>query len=698
MSFARDAATLVIVFGLAAAYAVMVHTWLAARDDGDRAPAPQEFGEALLLGVLFLALVNYLLSVIAGSVVAAVAVLLIPLGSTVPVAANGRWRARVLRQLKAAAAPAVVAACTSAGFALSIAYPLFSSEQLTRRGTLHPDLLVHIGLAAQQAFQSSPGYVPLSPIAFPGPMPFVPFAADSLVAATFRYLPFAIHAFDYPQVVFCWVAVLLTAMVLVADSRPGRGALILTTSLLVVPILVWHPTTIGNLLMGWFHANPNSALARPIGLALAFHFYRCFLLGVQPRWSLLTLVPAASLIFKSNQAVAFALLQLVGFAVCQRANGFRHCVKPACIAVGAWIAAIALTKAVAQSWLVPIQIAPSTEHLWHYAGIAIPALHQMHSFGRLIQIFATYLLTTALVAWASIAVSSRWGAIDRPRGAVVREVAVPVAVLASGMAYLLLWWWTIVPAATRNGEPLHVNFELIAALMTPPIAFAVSRVYDRRPHPVEISRTQRVSMLVVALAALAFWANSAWPPMKTKRDFSSAFETRIRLQLIDRIPDGHCFSYHRRYAIYVNEGLDPDFAIASTGCPVLNGRRFRGLMGTNDAEILVQQSTIEVPSGPAFQVVESRPCTGPPDPPGRFAVDRLGSGLKFSWAPARSARSYVIEAGSAPGLSDVARVTVKSGTTRLDVPLIKPGTYFVSIRGDGPCGPGLSSKQQVVVR
>lgn len=71
-----------------------------------------------------------------------------------------------------------------------------------------------------------------------------------------------------------------------------------------------------------------------------------------------------------------------------------------------------------------------------------------------------------------------------------------------------------------------------------------------------------------------------------------------------RIPDGDCFRYRRRYAIYVGGPFDPDSVIAATGCPVINGRRWRGYLGDNQPDVIKRQVAIPVESGAPFRVVE----------------------------------------------------------------------------------------------
>ncbi len=89
----------------------------------------------------------------------------------------------------------------------------------------------------------------------------------------------------------------------------------------------------------------------------------------------------------------------------------------------------------------------------------------------------------------------------------------------------------------------------------------------------------------------------------------------------------------------------------------------------------------------------------PPGAPEDFTAVVNGSAVTFSWAAPVTggvAGGYILEAGSGPGLSDIARVPV-NGTT-LTAPHVPAGTYFVRVRGLNNTGLGDASEElQVVV-
>lgn len=698
----RDVSILLIVYTLAGVYAVTVYSWLVRNGDDHATPAPERFGLSVVLGVLLLAIANNYLSGLLGSIATAIVVPALPLANAACVAASRRWRARVLEGLKATDHAIAAAAGLCTVFCLSIAYNLFAWQRLAADGTLYPDLPMHIGRTTQQAFLSTAGFLPLSPMAFPARLPFIAFVADSLVAATFRYLPLQLQAFTYGQVLIGWVVVLLTAVVLIAHPRPSRGIFVLAIALLAVPLVVWPVEEFAYTVYVLFHANPNSAIARPIGLAFALHVYRAFLRRAPPSWSFLVFVPAASLFFKPNLAFSFGFLELVGFAAWASSRRFHGIVKGAASAAAAWILALVLTL-VTGVWMVSPPLHPSIANLWHYAHFAIPALGHQQSAPLLLGIFASYVAITGGVAAGALLLRSRWTPTESLVRTLVREAAVPAIVVALAMVYLLAGWWFVAPVSD-NGEPMHVNFELILTLMTPPIAIALCSLYDREHLLAGWSGAQRIVTVALGCAIAAVWLDMAWRlgvPAGTRGglplhfDYDITLEGKLRQRLNPRIPDGHCYSYRRRFAVYVDGGFEPEFVMAATGCPVVNGDRWRGLLGQNDPDAVGHLSTIPVPSGPPFRVVDIAPCTDPPGATSRLATTANASTVELAWAPAAGAASYVIEVGSASGLSDVAHLTTHAATS-FTASQVKSGTYFSRVRAKNLCGFGAPSNEVTV--
>ena len=70
--------------------------------------------------------------------------------------------------------------------------------------------------------------------------------------------------------------------------------------------------------------------------------------------------------------------------------------------------------------------------------------------------------------------------------------------------------------------------------------------------------------------------------------------------------------------------------------------------------------------------------------------------MTLSWARSPElTTTFTVEAGSAPGLSNLAFVPVMTGTT-LTVPDVPPGTYYVRVRAWNYIGASVPSNEVVV--
>jgi glucose/arabinose dehydrogenase len=117
---------------------------------------------------------------------------------------------------------------------------------------------------------------------------------------------------------------------------------------------------------------------------------------------------------------------------------------------------------------------------------------------------------------------------------------------------------------------------------------------------------------------------------------------------------------------------------------VPNGRYFVRVRAFNDHGISAPSAEVEVRVG----------CI-PPVPPSGLAADVGGGYAEVFWDAAAGATSYVLEAGSAPGLSDVA--VIPTPTRILGGP-VPPGTYYVRVRAaNESCGLGDPSPEIVVI-
>jgi len=85
------------------------------------------------------------------------------------------------------------------------------------------------------------------------------------------------------------------------------------------------------------------------------------------------------------------------------------------------------------------------------------------------------------------------------------------------------------------------------------------------------------------------------------------------------------------------------------------------------------------------------------EPPRTLSAVVTGNLVSLAWeASASPGAQVVIEAGSAPGLADLARLTAPVGGLSIDVPSVPAGTYFVRVRAVNAAGTSDPSNEIVV--
>ncbi len=91
-------------------------------------------------------------------------------------------------------------------------------------------------------------------------------------------------------------------------------------------------------------------------------------------------------------------------------------------------------------------------------------------------------------------------------------------------------------------------------------------------------------------------------------------------------------------------------------------------------------------------------CTAPPEAPSNLTYAQEGDTVRGSWTPPAGEQlptTYVIEAGSQPGLNDQGTFVVPAtGTTFGDK--TPPGTYYVRVYARNACGTSPASNEVTV--
>src|SRR5262249_48862284 len=91
-------------------------------------------------------------------------------------------------------------------------------------------------------------------------------------------------------------------------------------------------------------------------------------------------------------------------------------------------------------------------------------------------------------------------------------------------------------------------------------------------------------------------------------------------------------------------------------------------------------------------------CAGAPGAPGGFTASASGSAVALRWnAATGNPTSYVVEAGSAPGWSNLANSDLGSTAASYVASGVGHGTYYVRLRARNGCGTGPASNEVVLV-
>lgn len=125
------------------------------------------------------------------------------------------------------------------------------------------------------------------------------------------------------------------------------------------------------------------------------------------------------------------------------------------------------------------------------------------------------------------------------------------------------------------------------------------------------------------------------------------------------------------------EGVPPGFYLLRVRS------RVGGAVSTPTADVMINVG--DVPS--------------PPSSPQNVFHSRSGNTVTFSWtAPAvGTATSYIIEAGTAPGLANITAFNTGTAATTFVVPGVPPGVYYVRVRSVNALGAGPVSNERTVL-
>jgi len=130
--------------------------------------------------------------------------------------------------------------------------------------------------------------------------------------------------------------------------------------------------------------------------------------------------------------------------------------------------------------------------------------------------------------------------------------------------------------------------------------------------------------------------------------------------------------------------VDTGSLATALSAPAPNGTYFVRVHARNAYGLSPASNEVSFTLGP-------QPCTTLPGAPGTLTATANGLSLSLAWGAATNATAYVLEAGSAPGQSNLAVVNVGAG---LSFGASAPaGTYVVRVRGSNACGTGPASNE-----
>jgi hypothetical protein len=147
-------------------------------------------------------------------------------------------------------------------------------------------------------------------------------------------------------------------------------------------------------------------------------------------------------------------------------------------------------------------------------------------------------------------------------------------------------------------------------------------------------------------------------------------------------------------------GGPPDLANFATGNTLTTITAFGVLTGTYFVRVLAANNAGVGPASNEVSliVLGGSTCTAAPNAPSNLVSIVNGSTVTLGWSPSTSGAptSYIVEAGSAAGLADLATADTGSTSGSATFTGVGRGTYYVRVRGKNACGVGSASNEIVV--
>ena len=167
-----------------------------------------------------------------------------------------------------------------------------------------------------------------------------------------------------------------------------------------------------------------------------------------------------------------------------------------------------------------------------------------------------------------------------------------------------------------------------------------------------------------------------------------------------RPPSGGCLVTSYVIEAGSSPGLS-NLASFSTGTPAVGYSATGVPSGTYFVRVRARSGAgLSPPSNEIVITVGGGGCAGAPGAPMNLGASVIGNAVTLTWAPPSGGcpvTSYVIEAGSSPGLSNLASFSTGSPALGFSSTGVPAGTYFVRVRATTSTGTGAASNEVLVM-
>jgi hypothetical protein len=583
------------------------------------------FGFSIMIGAILLGISNYFLSLLIGGYLTGFTLILAPLVLILlEYYKNPKLTIKKLLLLH----PSIKYFSAFFFILLLIVNPVYS---FFSAGYFYRDIIWHSVRVSQMSF-SEPGFIPKSPVAFPDSLPFLSFIADSLVSSVIRYLPSEIWPFHYSLILFLWVLIFWFCIFLVI-SHFWRALLALVLGITLAPYLIVGPNAVVDSLWVHFHANPNSAVIYPIGFVLFAYLADCYLERKLPLLSAISLIPPATVFIKINNSPALLFIQSIGFTLWLyilldtskrlaplnsianlnfkklKLNLNLQTIYPLfyflSISIFLWLIFYISTKTLGQN-PVDLRVWPYLSSLVYYLQNSFSGTTFDLFLWSPLAIFYRFLLFTIPLLFL-IFLKLKNSNLSSPDFQInslskFKElIMISTLLLITSVSLLIIVWTIIAPTPNAGGgEPVQSNIVILSWTLTIIVWLLLVVLFE-----VSVHKSFHVILsCILCLIWINFLSSKKYPNIpQMNQEVSITAAQEIRSTAKTQIPGGNCYGFEKHYSLFIKNLPPNDFVSAATGCPLINGEKWRGYLGSNDPLSLSKKTYLNI-EGKLWKVVK----------------------------------------------------------------------------------------------